>query len=209
VGGDVMKAILLALLLLTGRVYAEDSTEVVVKNLQSKSYNDLLKRFIPRDVSIHYFKTNKDVGSSIILLEGGLGVSALEFDDEKRAGVLDVIAKFEEWKKKASQKGVKLEKEIGSVITKQAWHKMGEHYTSQDAVPVTFSFFTRTVGKYELVIETPTIRDAFNEYDTEKIDDYYFEADQVKALKAGLTQANIDSALKKEAAKKKVADEFK
>lgn len=189
----IMRNVLLVFFLLTmaGSAIADEYVVYVAKGY---TYNELLKTLTGTQFAIKYDDEEKQfyLNTANIMTTGWI---FLNDDDLKtlRAN----LAKYLQWEKTARQKGVEIQKVLpNSQITAKVGWKFGDDFYISNGLTVTFTFFSQSKTRHQLVIASNKVYSSGNQFITYKLDSLYLDRDQVVALSKGISPDRIKNAIK-------------
>lgn len=111
--------------------------------------------------------------------------------------------------KKASQKGVKLEKEIGVLPQTTVWFKSGDSWEIDFSVVIHVKFFSQSTQKHQLIIYLETLTSADNKYITNQPEALYFWWKNVVAFEKAIIDESIEDYINEVQEKQNIEEEFK
>jgi hypothetical protein len=171
----------------------------VKRGLKFNVWNEIWKTMRERELAVRY-----DIDKDIVSLRFDLGECVeIKMNKSKRDELFAIIAKYKEWNKKASQKKVKLEKEIDhltncDIFFKFAgeWREVKKKYFTQSATDffpaVRFLFFSQTPERHQLVIDFGELIDSESEYYNFKTEPIYLWWNEVIAVENALNENSIE-----------------
>lgn len=208
---------MILIFLVVGLTNSARSEESVIGKGTAERFNSVSKSFTDTEYILRYNSEEKTV--DICLEDEGLDSNIyISLKDDQRAKLLNYLDKYQDWKKKAIDEGVKLEKEIGKFEATCAWDynnaRYGGKYSTggSDARPedVTTTFLSQNKKIHQFVIDFPEFHSQGNIYITEHPEQLYFYNAQAKILAKQLSnELAIQNALKKADKNKNVSEEFK
>jgi len=122
----------------------------------------------------------------------------IELHDKEMNLLRNNINKYYEWEKLAVEKQVKLEKELpnSSFITNVTWETLDKWYSS-NFLNLNFIFFSQNINRHQLVIYTNKVESTENEYIDWKMEDLYFDKNDVDYLYENIKVESINNFIKK------------
>jgi len=201
-----MKKIILFFLLFSMISTSVFSKEINLIKINSNVYNELLKGFTQKEVTLSY-ETKKDV--LYLTTKDIFGYSVVVFDKEERIKAIDIFKKYLKWNAKAIKLKVTLEKKINELDLKRLWSFNDEWYTSNAPAKVVFTFFSQSKKHHQLVWAFAKAKTSVNQFLENKIPQLYFEIDEVKKMITNFDDKNIQKLINKNNKKKSIEDEFK
>ena len=169
-------------------------------------YNDVWKRMSDFQMDIRY-----DIGEDkiFIYIPEFLQTVAYELDKEDRQKLIAIIDKYFEWRQKAIEMEVKLEKSIED-IDLMGYYKFGDDWSSScnKSCIVQTSFFSQNTTRHQLVFTFGKIQACYNQYSDHKPDQVYMDNDDVIILKEALTEERLQSVIKEVEKKKQIENAF-
>lgn len=204
-------AFLLCLLLICFfNVAIANAKRIPVKTgLKAYVYNSLLKRQLPLDITLYFYPNEDEVNDradNTIMMSIGYPVFpvAIQFIGDSREKFLSMIKKYKEWNKKATSKGIKLDKAIGSLEVEAFW-KVQEWY-SDKTTNITISFFSQSKDKHQLVIFFPEFKQGYN---THKPEALYLWWNDITQLEKAFSDKAYESYMEKARKQIEIDKEFK
>ena len=138
-----------------------------------------------------------------------MGTIAFEVDDSFISEMTNIIQKYKDWNKKASTKGIKLDKEIARLKTKKAFWKWGDDWHSSRPIYVTFQFFSQSTQKHQLVLLFSKMQSPYNQYSDHQAETLYFDYSEALKLIRVFSKQRFEKFKKELERKKNIEDEFK
>lgn len=171
----------------TGPVIAKEYT--VKTGLKTNVWNDILDHLISQKM---HFSYDTESQSLLWYVDYPIFPIAISLKDTVRRTLLEYIQKYKEWNRKASRKGIRVDKKIGDLPSTTIWFKYGDDWI-EDNVMTHVGFFSQSPQRHQLVIYFPKLRSMYNEFITYKPDTLYFWWNEVIDLEKAIS----DKALKK------------
>jgi len=178
----------------------------VESGLKANIYNDILGGFVNQNMHLSYDTEDKKF---LLYIDYMIWPIAIEFTDTLRITLLTYIEKYKEWNKKASQKGVKLEKEIGVLPQTTVWFKSGDSWEIDFSVVIHVKFFSQSTQKHQLIIYLETLTSADNKYITNQPEALYFWWKNVVAFEKAIIDESIEDYINEVQEKQNIEEEFK
>lgn len=178
----------------------------VESGLKANIYNDILGGFVDQNMHLSYDTEDKKF---LLYIDYMIWPIAIEFTDTLRITLLTYIEKYKEWNKKASQKGVKLEKEIGVLPQTTVWFKSGDSWEIDFSVVIHVKFFSQSTQKHQLIIYLETLTSADNKYITNQPEALYFWWKNVVAFEKAIIDESIEVYINEVQEKQNIEEEFK
>lgn len=189
--------------LFSGHVFAKEYT--VRSGLKANIWNDFLKGLVSQSMHFSYDNENKVL---LWYVDYPISPIAISISDNHRVELLNHIKKYKEWNKKASAKGMKLEKEIGTLPATKVWFKSGNDWTRDNSGIVHVKFFSQSPQKHQLIIYLEELQSVFNEYVTSKPETLYLWWNEVIALENALSNKAVESYITEVNKKESIEKDF-
>lgn len=189
------------LLALTPTAFAEFYRDDISPNY----YNDVWKTQSKLDFDI-YYDEKKDVFD--FYFKEPMYLSNFNLSRGQADKLIDYLDKYKEWNIKASNKGVKLEKEIGTIYTKSTAWRLGDSWHFGGGQAIRLSFFSQNTQKHQLVIQFPRLKDRNNSYSRHKPETLYFWYKDAMKLRKALTRAEVNRHIARTRKKEALEAEF-
>ncbi len=227
----VKKAIILLVMLMVFGGYSQrvEAKEGTYFQFKAKVFNDIAGDFYDIKANLIYWASKKDPDVPSTNLKGRVG---LHFDyiggptyylffPIERARLIAAIDKYFKWEKKATAKGVLIEKTIAKVAPRVVWgfgsglyfSDANSNYSDIRTIRhrkevLSVGFFSRSKTKHELTLLCEEVSGLYSVYNTieHKPETIYLDYDQVKALRANITDEAIRAALAKIKKEKEAID---
>ena len=136
------------------------------------------------------------------------GIDKYRFDinAEKKEEINKIISKFIEWNRKASYNGVKLSKDMGSLIIDLYYEDGGKWVSSSSQW--NFRFFSKSEKVHQIIIAID--KESLKDKSVYKLipNEIYIGWDSAIYLLNSLDDKNIDKAIKNRAYKRVIEKEF-
>lgn len=179
--------------------------EIYCKEITPTHFNDVWGEHIESKFQINYDEPD---GEFIFYLSEAITTFAFSLTRAEADSLVSRVEKYKAWNIKASQKEVKLQKEIGTFKTKWTGWKLGDDWSFGPGCDVSIVFFSQTEDVHQLVFVFPKVTSRSNEYDTHKAETIYFGWDDAKLLGEVLAASAVDKWLTDVKAQKALEDEF-
>lgn len=193
------------MLLFNCLLFAGQERYLIVKG---NYYNDVWKTLGERNLDLRYDIKEDKVS---IYFKEFITTVAYELDKLDRGIFTALIDKYIEWRNKAIEMEVKLEKTIGD-FRLRGYFKLGDDWhssfpSSWKPCLVTASFLSQNKERHQFVLSFGKIRTR-NEYINHKPETLYFDYDDVLILREGLTVEKLMEVKKEVEKKKAIEDAF-
>lgn len=178
----------------------------VRKGLKANIYNDILGGFVDQKMHLSYDTEDDEF---LLYVDYMIWPIAIQFTDTLRTTLLTYIQKYKEWNKKATEKGVELEKEIGILPLTKIWFKSGDTWARDNSAEIHTKFFSQSAKKHQLIIYFEILSSVYNEYNTHRPDALYFWWKDVIAFEKAINDRSYQKYIEEIEKKKSIEDEFK
>lgn len=181
--------------------------EVVIFQGAGGRFNQFSQDFDPAAILIKYDMENEVF---YFMTTGLNSIGWIFLLPDQLDGMRETLVKYCEWEATAVRNGVETQKEIPNsrIDTGVVW-KWGDDFYSGKGLVVSFTFFSQTPERHQLVIETNKVPSLKNQFIDYKLDTLYLEKNQVLALIKGITgDAILAALLEHQEEKKKEAELF-
>ena len=175
-------------------------------NLTAMKYNQLMKVNHNYNLRVNYNTTNKTIimytGQSIVT--SGVVLNMTQVDE-----LIASIDKYFEWRLKATEKGVMLNKVIKSVNIDKCFWKYGNadwNIGNPNTIEVFFS--SLNLFNHQLYFEFPKFESSKRYSLNHKVDAIFLSFKQATALREALTTKSIDKFLREWAKQQVISNEF-
>ena len=165
----------------------------------------MLKQFFDSDVIVRFDNAKSETS---IYFDDTICKPSFTLDSEKMLEFNSLLDKYFEWNKKATEKGVKIEKEIGRFTT-NCYFKYGDEWYGPSTAEVVLTFFSRSENQHELVVEITKLYSPTNNYITCAPSAQYFIFKSVKILRKFNSIDFIQKKVKENDKQKSIESEFK
>jgi len=200
-----MKNIILMILLLISSQHSYADQKTYKSDLKYKYYNSVWKTQTNKGIFLKYDESNKHM---YMYIEGTLTLSAIELDRNNMDEIIQAIEKYNAWNKKASKKGVTLEKEITKIKPVGYFNQSGETWYFGSGQEFSIQFFSQNKKTHQLVLMFPNVTSRSNQFIKHKINTMYFTYKQANVLKNALADEAIKNYLIKHDKQKAIESEF-
>lgn len=203
-----MKKVILALaiLILLQNSAALGDEETYCESIKPTQYNEIWSKHFESDFKINY---DPDDDTFVFYSDETLTIFGFVIDRSQADSLMSIIDKYKDWNIKASNKKVKLEKEIASFPVKFIFWKMGDEWSVDTSSRVSAYFFSQTDQVHQLVFIFPKAVSINNEYDTHTGEPLYFDWNNALELRRVLTRASVNNFIEEVKKQAKIESEFK
>jgi hypothetical protein len=186
-----------------GSAVAEES---VYGQLKAAQYNEVWKNQFASDLLVRYDDTR---GRLAFYSDETLTTFVFYLTRSEADSLARRIAKYQKWNRQATEKGVAIEKEIGTVDADFSGWRMGDEWSVGTSFAFNVSFFSQNTKVHQMVLSFPKLQSRSNEFDTHTAETLYFGWDEAAALAKLLQPGALDAWLAKHKTQKAVEEEFK
>ena len=188
-----MKKLLLVIGFLTVAIFLH-SDEFLLFAGDAYVYNDVFKNF---NEAKYAFKYDDKDEVFYLFVTDIFNKAWIVITPEQLAILRNNLAKYIEWEKTAIANKVKIEKEIpnSAIKTKVVW-QFGDEWYKASNLSLSFVFFSQSIARHQLVIDSNKVKSSTNEFVTFKLDAMYFEKNQVLAFIKGISEEFISAEIK-------------
>ena len=156
-------------------------------------FNDVLKTSDDADYAIKY-DDEDDV--FFLRIDDWINKAWIHLTRNDIAKLRKNIEKYFEWEKLAVEKAVKLEKDLpDSTINTEVTWKFGDDWQSAMGLNVYFVFFSQNTTRHQLVLYSSKVTSYKNQFITYKMDDLYFDKNQVQQLYNAIKEETLSKQL--------------
>lgn len=156
-------------------------------------FNDVLKTSDDADYAIKY-DDEDDV--FFLRIDDWINKAWIHLTRNDIAKLRKNIEKYFEWEKLAVEKAVKLEKDLpDSTINTEVTWKFGDDWQSAMGLNVYFVFFSQNTTRHQLVLYSSKATSYKNQFITYKMDDLYFDKNQVQQLYNAIKEETLSKQL--------------
>lgn len=181
-----------------------------IGTLKSSVINTLLKRVV--DVDTTFFSDSSSIEKDTFKVfklgfNKPLGMQVLQLKKSELNSLRMALLKFQEWEKKAIQKGVTLEKKITDIRLKTMF-TVGSKLHLSDKKNISLIFRSLNKKVHVLMIQVPELTSRNNQFIKSDLEMYMFKSDNVKDLIKTISDKNIKNVIKSIKEKQKIAEDF-
>ena len=202
----LLRVIIILLIFISSKesVFSE-SKFIPLGKVEAKVYNDFLNRFIKVEFESLY---KKDTKIFDFFIEYSVSTFSFEMNKRQIENFKNSIRKFNEWNKKATAKGVQLDKKIFELpVVGTSW-KYGEWQTGKNT-KIRSRFFSQTNKRHQFLLEFPAVYSKYNEYITYSPETVYFSYSEINKILNTLSDESVSRHLEAAKKQKAIEDEFK
>ena len=170
-------------------------------------FNDIWKKMSAFQLDLRYDREEDKV---YIYIPEFITTVAFELDAGDRQQFILMIDKYVEWRHKAIEMEVELEKDIADIKLK-GYYELGDewHHTCKKSSLIRSSFFSQNKTRHQLVLSFGKIIDCYNQYSDHKPASVYLEYDDILILREALTSERLIAVEIEIDKKKALEDTFK
>lgn len=124
--------------------------------------------------------------------------------------IRNTIAKYQDWVKIAKENSVEIDKEIpnSSIRTIVSWLYGDDDWYSASGLVLSFSAFSQTTQRHQLVITSNKVESYSNEFIDVELEPLYFDESEAQELLNGISTEKIEAAKEEHNKKKEAQDLF-
>ncbi len=199
-------AVLLGISFVTGP--AALAGEIPVAVVKTARFNDLLKEMIPVKLVVLYSEEQKTIR---LYFDDLLYRTAVLLAEPARGELKGLLDKYADWNARATEKGDKLEKEIGRFDTSGSWKTAGG-WVFDKTVGCRVHFFSRSATQHQCVLTFDGAgkwASTRNPKMTHLPKALYLNQPDALALNQALSPEAVTAAIAEAAKKKSVEEEYK
>ena len=194
-----MKTIIAAILIISSLAIAAEDDAVTLFSTTGQVYNSVWKNLQDRAVRM---MSGGEQGTVLFAYMDYSGVVGVTLDAEGRSRVRKIIAKYIEWNRKATQKGVEITKEIGAVQSVPcAFPWASEFHIGLSTV--RFGFYSMDTGDHRLSMSIDKVTSSKNQFVSTTPNTLYLEKKEASALLKALSEKVIRAKIAAEMKKRR------
>lgn len=203
---SVISSLFLLILFMCFSIRPISAKNYIVKDsLKVNVWNDILGDFISKNTYLIYGSNQ----SLYWCIDYTLTPTVILLKDTTRETLLEYIEKYKKWNRKATQKGVKLEKEIGVLPSTIVSFKLGDDWQSDYSARIHIIFFSQSTKRHQLIIDIDKLVSRDNEYITWKPEKLYLWWDEVVDFEKAINNKAIKKYINYVKKKQSIEEEFK
>lgn len=182
------------------------SKEYPVKNsLNANVYNDFISNFVEQGMRLNF---DTDKSSLLWYVDYMMFPVAILFTDTLRHALAEHIEKYKDWNKKATEKGVKVDKEIGELPATTVWFKYGDDWEKDSNAKIHVKFFSQNSQKHQLIVYFEELESDYNEYTTHSPETLYLWWADVIAFENAISDTSAQQYLLGVSKKQSIEEDF-
>jgi hypothetical protein len=178
----------------------------VNRELTANIYNDFLSNLIGQGMRLNY---DTEQGTFLWYVDYTIFPVAIQFTDTVRHTLSGYIEKYKEWNKKASEKGLKVDKEIGELPATAVYFKYGDGWEKDSRATIHVKFFSQDAQKHQMIVYFETLESDYNEYTKHKPDALYFWWNDVVRFETAISENSVNQYLSEVEKKQSIEEDFK
>lgn len=197
----LITTLLFSVMVLSSVVYAGSHKYAEIETYQ---WNSLFDKMYPTTLTLMYNPVDSVVS---VYFKDGMYTIAFDLYPRGRRNLVAAIDKFNEWKTKAINMKVKLNKDIDTIRVKPYFY-LGDEWHRGNNTILKAKFFSQSTIHHQFLLDVNRIEDMSNEYITTNPDILYFESEQVNHLKFLLSSAKLEKVAKEIREKEELEKQF-
>lgn len=195
--------VLMSILLLASATNAKEYQ--VKKGLKANIWNDLLGGMNQQGMHLSY---DTEIRQFLWYIDYTMLPIVVLLSDDVRDSTLEYISKYKEWNKKASQKGVKVDKEIGTLPPTTVWFKYGDVWHPDISAKIQIKFFSQSTQRHQLIVSLGTLESSYNEFISHQPDTLYLWWKDVIAFEKAIGDSAYREYLEEVKRKQSIEEDF-